>query len=58
MKRTNFTLVLILIITVFCVKAELSANENQILDHAILVNVNGKKITRSQLDTMENYSSK
>ena len=50
--RTNLVITLTLILAVFYCKAESQADENQILNHAILVNVNGNKITRSQLDTM------
>ena len=50
--RTNLVITLTLILAIFCCKVESQADENQILNHAILVNVNGNKITRSQLDTM------
>ena len=52
MKRSKLFLILTALITFSCVSKNVDAANNNILDHAILVNVNGKKITRSQLDTM------
>ena len=52
MKRSKLFLILTTLITFSCISQNINAANNDILDHAILVNVNGKKITRSQLDTM------
>lgn len=41
-----------LLSVLFCTIPYSATADDQILDHAILVNVNGKKITRSELDTM------
>ncbi len=52
MMRSRFLLIFCILLIIATYNGAIQAANNQILDHAILVNVNGKKITRSQLDTM------
>ena len=50
--KTKILSILILLSMLLCHQPSYSDDKDHILDHAILVNVNGRKVTRSQLDTM------